>query len=153
MKNKGYTFKYGSKSQICSIWCAPWSSINYNNYTLQVSVTMNADLEFTITGQGQDQQLQLATISSTNPSIDGNVEPPAGACKCNNRELQQSFLKNLRSALTDNLTNMMSHDFPGISLFALKNILFPAKNIVDLKEAYVPGDAVVFGNIVIDPSP
>ena len=154
MNNEGYTFMYGFRSQFCGIFgCGHWSSIYYNNYTVQVTVTMNADLEFTITGQGQDQQLQLATIPSTNPCIKGNVEPPAGACKCNDSELKQSFLKNLRSALTDNLTNMLKHDFPSISLFALKNILFPAKNIVDLKEAYVPGDAVVFGNIVIDPSP
>ena len=138
MKDKDYTFKYGTRYS--------WSPIDYKNYSVQVTVTMSANLDFTVSGKGQDQKLQLATVSSTNPDMKGNLEPPGGACKCNDRELQQSFVKNLNSALTENLKVALKHNFPSVSLFALKNILFPAKNIIDLKEVYVPGDATVFGS-------
>jgi hypothetical protein len=44
------------------------------------------------------------------------------------------------------LTNIFHQNLQSVSLFALKNLLFPAKNVIEMKEASVPGDMVVFGN-------
>lgn len=35
-----------------------------------------------------------------------------------------------------------------VSIFNLSNLLFPGKSLIDFKEAYVPGDLLVVGNVV-----
>ena len=147
MEGKEYKFKYGKRYQYCQgTVCDPWSSIDYSNYSLKVNVTMNATLGFHVTGTGQNQLLDLAVIPSTNPFVDGNLEPPAGACECNDRDLQKSFLKNLQTGMEPKLKSIFDKKFTSVSVFALKNILFPAKNIMEFKEAFVPGDMIIFGN-------
>ena len=147
MDQREYSFKYGSRSQSCGMFgCGKWSSINYSNHSLKVTVNMNATLTFKVTGAGQNQLLQLDGIPTTNPLITGQVEQPAGFCKTNDRALQQAFLKNLRTGMEPKLKPIFDATFTSVSLFALKNILFPAKNLVNMKEAYVPGDMIVFGN-------
>ncbi|ODA40653.1 MAC/perforin domain-containing protein [Desulfosporosinus sp. BG] len=45
-------------------------------------------------------------------------------------------------------TKIQSLTFDSVSLFALENLLFPNKNCIDLKIAYVPGDLLVLGNFI-----
>ena len=150
MEKKEYPFKYGSHMQICHMFgCGPWSDIIYSNYSLAVNVSLNADLEFIIKGTGQDQKVQLINVESTNPMIDGKLQPPAGACECKNNDPQQPFLDKIRKEMTQPLTSMLKRQFTAVSLFALKNILFPAQNLLDMKKAYVPGDMVIFGNFTV----
>lgn len=150
-KNK-YPFKYGDKVRSCTIFgCDDWSDIRYSNYTLGVEVIMYADLQFDVTGKGQNQQLKLSSVTSTNPIIKGQLEP-AGPCKSDNQELQKSFLETLQTEVAPKLKTMLKKDFLSISIFALKNILFPAKNFIDMQEAYIPGDLVVFGKFTVDTS-
>ncbi|KAL5479210.1 hypothetical protein EMCRGX_G022704 [Ephydatia muelleri] len=114
--------------------------------SLTVNVRMNANLEFINEGTGQDQKVKLKNVESTNPMITGELQPPAGACECNDRDLQKAFLDKIQTGMTPQLKNMLNQPFPAVSLFALKNILFPAQHLLDMKEAYVPGDMVIFGN-------
>ena len=138
---KEYQFMYGES---CSSGFTSWSPIKYSNYSLNVNVTMNATLGFDVTGTGQNQLLNVNP--STNQLIDGDLEPPAGACECNDRDLQNSFLKNLKTGMEPKLKSIFEKEFTSVSLFALKNILFPAKNLIELKEVFVPGDMIIFGN-------
>ena len=142
MKEEEYQFKYGESSQFCSFGCRDWSSINYSNYSLKVNVTMNSTLGFHVTGTGQNQLLNVVVLS-TNPVINGDLET-LGVCICNDGELQKSFLENLRTGMEPKLR--FDKTFTSVSLFALKNILFPAKNLIEFKEAFVPGDMIIFGN-------
>ena len=147
MDKKDYPFKYGSRSRTCGFgWCGNWSAINYRNYSLAVNVSMKADLQFIIKGNGQDQHIQLNKIDSASSMITGELQPPAGACECNDRELQKAFLERLQTEVEPQMTRMLDKPFTSVSLFALKNILFPAENLLDMKEAYVTGDMVIFGN-------
>ena len=143
MKEKENKFKYGKCHQSFSFSCNPWSAIKYSHYSLKVNVTMNATLGFHVTG---NQVLNLAVVPSTNPFIDGDLELPAGGCKCNDREFQKSFLENLRTGMEPQSKSIFDKKFTSVSLFALKNILLPAKNIIELKEVFVPGDMIIFGN-------
>ena len=148
MKSKEYKFKYGEHYKTCTMFpCNHCSGIKYHSHhSLKVNITMNATLGFRITGIGLNQLLNLAVIPSTNPFIDGDLEPPAGACKSNDRDLQKSFLKTLRTGMEPKLKSIFDKKFTSVSLFALENILFPAKNLIELKEAFVPGDMIIFGN-------
>ena len=146
MKAKVYSFKYGSRSQLFGRFGHQWSEISYKNYSLAVNVVMKTNMKFIIEGSGQNQKVQLEKVDSTNPMITGDLQPTAAACKCNDRELQEAFLDSLRKGMTPQLASMLKKPFTAVSLFALKNILFPAQNLLDMKEAYVPGDMVIFGN-------
>ena len=140
------TFKYGSQSRLCAVvGCSSWSGISYSNYTLQVNVRTGAGLPITVSGSGQNQNISIMPTQS-DVHIKGTLEPPAGACKCNDRDLQKSFLEKLQKNMKPKLTEMFSIKFAPVSIFALKNILFPAKNLIEMKEAALPGDLVVFGN-------
>jgi hypothetical protein len=152
MDKTNYKFKYGSRYKFCGMFQSNWSSIFYSDFNLKISVDLAADLKFEVSGKSevsgkrQNQVVQLSPIATTESLINGDLEPPAGACKCNDRELQKTFLYRLRSGMTPRLTSMLKKDFSSISLFALKNILFPAEDFIALKEIYLPGDLVVFGD-------
>jgi hypothetical protein len=45
-------------------------------------------------------------------------------------------------------SQMAGIQFSAISLFAVYNLLFPAKNIIKTDAAYVPGDLLVLGHFV-----
>lgn len=146
-RKKSYPFKYGSRSKICGFSCGKWSSIGYKHHSLKVTITMNANFKFTVQGSGQNQEVQLEVVESTNPIVDGEVEPPAGLCKTSDHDLQQAYLSHLKASIEPELISLFSRKFSSISVFALKNILFPDENFIDLKQVNVPGDMVVFGTI------
>lgn len=135
-----YTFQYGHGSSATS-----YSDIYFSDYSVKVNMSLNASLKFSVSGKGQKQDLQLASISSVNETINGDLEP-GGSCRCNHHDLQQGYLDNLRTNMGPKLDSILNIKFPSVSLFALENILFPEKNVIDLKEIYVPGDLVIFGN-------
>ncbi|XP_038061127.1 uncharacterized protein LOC119731911 [Patiria miniata] len=141
-----YDFEYGSRDKLCDVYgCGDWHKVVYKPYSTTVDINMDSTLPFAVTGTGQDQSLKVESTSS-NVKVDGNFEPPSGACGCDDSELQSRFLTTLRNNLIPQMKAVFNRPFPSISIFALKNILFPAKNVIDLKEAFVPGDMVVFGN-------
>ena len=140
-----YDFKYGEQVQSCEFSCGSWSDIGYHDYSLQVTVNSGAQLPMTVAGSGQNQALVIQPTDS-DVDISGDLEPPAAACHCNDRDLQKRFLTNLQTHMKPKLKGMFDVQFKSVSIFALKNILFPAKNVIDMKEAALPGDLVVFGN-------
>ena len=84
-----YGFKYGTQSQLCTLWCGPWSGITYTNHSVKVTIRMDDNLAFTVTGKGQQQNIQLQPVppNKTETFIQGSIEPPAGFCNTNDRDL------------------------------------------------------------------
>ena len=147
-KSEDISFKVGS--QTCGP-AGPCSSIDYNKTgTATVQITMSADLSFQVTGTGQDQQLQLSPVSSTHPLVVTGTIHASGNCKCDDNQLQKKFQAKLSDNAEPKLKTVLNRQFKAVSLFALKNILFPEKNLIDMKAAYVPGDLVIFGNFASD---
>ena len=142
-------FDYGYRFKMVGPYLpGEWSEINYEEHKFKVTITMNANLHFLIEGTGQNQELKLRSVENIDTIIDGDVIPESGACsRHNDHHIQDMYLKTLRSTLKPKLETLFKQEFPAISLFALKNILFPAENFINLKEAYVPGDFVVFGKL------
>lgn len=48
---------------------------------------------------------------------------------------------------TPMLERLFSFKFPQVNAFAVSNLLFPAQHILSLKDVYVPGDLVIFGDV------
>lgn len=45
------------------------------------------------------------------------------------------------------LDGLFTFKFPQVNAFAVSNLLFPAQHILSLRDVYVPGDLVIFGNV------
>lgn len=52
----------------------------------------------------------------------------------------------IAAAAQENLVGLFKVPLPEVNAFAVSNLLFPGKNILDFQSAYVPGDLVVFGD-------
>jgi hypothetical protein len=145
--DKSYDFKYGSRTRMYSLFSdGHWSSIAYSSYSLKVNLRVSSRLPIVVSGSGQNQSVEIEASPSNVELFKPNLEPPAGACECNDRELQKEFFDQLKKTVPGKLIKLFNQKFESVSLFALKNLLFPAKNLIDMKESYVPGDMIVFGN-------
>lgn len=121
-----------------------WDTYSWDDYSLSVTVTVSGILSIAVSGTGQDQKVQIqAPVSSIN--INGALAS-GGACSCDDRQLQQEFLGQLQAQLPSLIRAQVDIPFNSVSLFAVKNLLFPCQNIVDLKAAYAPGDLIIFGD-------
>ncbi|KUM02984.1 hypothetical protein AWB61_12925 [Chromobacterium sp. F49] len=118
---------------------------SWDNHQLDVTVSLSSDLPISFGGSGQNQQIDI-NASSAIVKVGGNLSP-AGSCETNDRELQSNFLDQLSNQLPPYIRSNLGVNFQGISLFALKNLLFPANNIITFNGAYTPGDMIVFGTI------
>ena len=119
---------------------------------LLFKVTISGDIGLSIVGKGQNQLVQVSPFKSSGDGhyFDGTVQQH-GDCDCDNEdEIQSKFTQQLNDALSQQLTTIFDQKFSSVSIFALKNILFPAKNLIDMQQAYVPGDLVIFGNFTKD---
>ncbi len=143
-KNQGFQ-AYRCTAYPCGLGSC--QSCSWQNYSLDVTVDLSGTYRIQIVGSGLNQQVK---IDSKPPEVkvDGKLDD-AGACKCNDRDLQQSFIDLLRKDVPEQLAKQIGGlPFESISLFALKSLLFPEQNIVNLEKAYIPGDLVIFGNFV-----
>lgn len=144
LKDACFMFKYGVKMQICQPSKPPgaWSKILYKDFTLKANFEVTADVGLAVVGRGQNQLLKISVA----PSATGTLERPSDAPEDIGQALQKFFIAALESEMKSSLEFMLNQNTSAVTLFALKNILFPCKNMIVFKEAYVPGDLVVFGN-------
>ena len=53
----------------------------------------------------------------------------------------------ITAAASAALTELFQVPLPQINAFAVSNLLFPGKNILDFQSVYLPGDLVIFGDV------
>jgi hypothetical protein len=122
---------------------AHWGS--WSDYTVDVTVTMNGAYPLTVGGDADLQTLQIASTPPTMTIIPPNIQP-AGACECNDNALKLKVAGMLAKSVPAAVQAQMAGiKFQAVSLFALYNLLFPARKFIKMGIAYVPGDLVVFG--------
>ncbi len=115
-----------------------------NAYTTDVNVSVNALLPVTVGGAGRDQTIQIS-VSNKEVNVDGRMSG-GGPCGCADMESQvNAAIKNQIPAQMVSVTNI---SFDSLSVFALKNLLFPSDNFINLKSAQVPGDMLVLGEFI-----
>ena len=144
-KNSGIELDYNeTQTVLFEVWTPlkkKWSR-EYTDVTIKVTGTQGIE----IVGSGLDQKVK---IDSNEPDVTivGTIHHKQG-CNCENNEyLKQSFDKQLKQQVPEQLAKQIGGiEFEPISLFALKNLLFPGQNIVVLESAYIPGDLAIFGN-------
>jgi hypothetical protein len=114
----------------------------WNDMSVDVTTTMGTSLPISVTGSGQQQGIQIAS-SAVAVTADGNI----ASGPCSGGSLQRDILDAYRGAAVPAITTAVSITFPSISVFALKNLLFPATNLVNMSSpVYAPGDLVILGS-------
>ncbi|ABC21000.1 hypothetical protein Rru_A0195 [Rhodospirillum rubrum ATCC 11170] len=110
-------------------------------------VTMTGSYPLKTTGQGLAQVVEFA---NTNPSVTFSKASnltPQGPCDCNDNDLKIALLNALGAAVPAKLkASIEKVQFKSISVLALESLLFPADQLVNMRDASVPGDLLVVGS-------
>ena len=137
---QSFQYYYCPPPPPCGISQCYWASAS-----LPVTISINFPMPLVVSGAGQNQSVQIQT-SPASPVIDGTLDS-SGPCTCNNRNVQEQFLSQLRQQLPAPLVAGVNVQFKSVSLFALENLLFPGQSFIQLQAAYAPGDMAVFGSL------
>ena len=129
--------------------CSPGHWGNWQNSSATAYVTMTGAYPLTVTGSGAAQLVQFANIEPTVTFAQSSDLKPTGPCECNDNDLKIALLKSLGDSVPATLKQYMAKiSFKPISVFALENLLFPAEQLITMREARVPGDLLVVGSFL-----
>ncbi|GGA41182.1 hypothetical protein [Dyella nitratireducens] len=129
--------------------CSPGGWGNWHGSSATAYITMTGAYPLEVTGTGRDQLVKFSTVE---PSVDFSQSSdlkPTGPCECNDNDLKIALLKSLGDSVPKTLKQYMQQiTFKPISVFALENLLFPAEQLITMKQARVPGDLLVVGSFL-----
>ncbi|MEA9414187.1 hypothetical protein [Flavobacterium sp. PL02] len=112
-----------------------------SDYTLNISASM----PLTISGTGREQNISFK-MTNQDVKISGHLSG-GGPCGCGN-DLQALFNIQLNEQIPPKLTKQLNVSFNDVSVFALKNLIFPQGNYIELKDVNCPGDLLITGSII-----
>lgn len=116
----------------------------WDDDSVAVTTTLSTLLPVAVNGTGQEQELQIS-VSGTSLTASGAIN----SGHCSDGSLQSTLLDAYRTAAGSAIPAAVSVAFPSLSFFALKNLLFPAANMVNMESpTYAPGDLVILGTFV-----
>ncbi|MCD7972840.1 MAG: hypothetical protein LUG18_09275 [Candidatus Azobacteroides sp.] len=104
-------------------------------------LTISGNLPLTISGLGREQDI-IINLKDQLPTI---VVKTSGGGSCGCDDIQKHINNKLGELLMPALKKNLSMDFKSISVFVLKNLLFPFDNYINLQQVYVPGDVLILG--------
>lgn len=107
-----------------------------------VSVEVNAFLPLSVGGSGRDQTVSIATTSQ-GVRIAGHL---SGGGASGTSDLSAQVNQQIQNQVPSQISGNLSIQFGAVSVFALKNLLFPADNYIGFESCHVPGDLLLLGN-------
>lgn len=123
-----------------------WNCTTTSDHTMSTDfgLDVHAVLPLSIGGSGRDQTVQIATTGKS-ITVNGHL---AGGGPCNSDDLAAQVNQQIRSQIPTQIANKLSFQFTSISVFALKNLLFPADDYISFSHAAIPGDLLLTGTFV-----
>jgi len=129
--------------------CSPGYWGNWQDSSATAYVTMTGAYPLQVVGSGAAQVVQFANIEPTVSFDKSSDLKPTGPCECNDNDLKIALLNSLGDSVPATLKQYMAKiSFKPISVFALENLLFPAEQLITMREARVPGDLLVVGSFL-----
>lgn len=125
----------------CIFNCDPKCS--ESDLSTGVDVNVNATLSVEIGGAGRDQTIRVKVLSPAG-SVTGHM---AGGGPSGSDDFAAQVNNAIRDQLPPQVVKQLDVPFDPVSVFALKNLLFP-KNYISFEGSYVPGDLLVVGSFV-----
>ncbi|HEY0459342.1 MAG TPA: hypothetical protein VGC97_09420, partial [Pyrinomonadaceae bacterium] len=142
--NKKNVFYFNQSSKSCSIFGC--GSPNVSKLSTDITLSIVASLPTEVGGSGREQTLKI-NLSNKSVAVDART---SGGGPCGSDDLQSQVNKQLQGSLPNQVTSKINVTFKDVSVFALKNLLFPSKNYLNLQSVYVPGDLLILGNFTTD---
>ncbi|WP_013335057.1 hypothetical protein [Gloeothece verrucosa] len=106
-----------------------------------VSVGVLANLPLGVGGSGREQTVYI-NIDNQAVTITGHM---SGGGPSSSDDLQAQVNQKINSQVPSQIVSQLNVSFQPISVFALKNLLFPSNNYINFSAAYVPGDLLIVG--------
>lgn len=113
-----------------------------SNLSSDVTVNVNAYLPVNVGGKGRNQTV-LITTTSKGVTVSGHL---SGGGPSGSDDLEAQVNQQIRNQVPKQIADKLSLQFDSISVFALKNLLFPADNYITFSACAVPGDLLLLGN-------
>ena len=140
--SKKNTFYFNEKSKTCGIFGC--NSPRTRRQSTDITLNIYTSLPTEITGSGRDQGVKI-NLSDKDVSISART---SGGGPCGSDDLQSKVNNQLKQTLPQQIKDKINVGFNGVSVFALKNLLFPSNNYIDLQSVYVPGDLLILGDFI-----
>ncbi|BFT30213.1 hypothetical protein D210916BOD24_13890 [Alteromonas sp. D210916BOD_24] len=99
-----------------------------------------------VSGSGRNQAIKIA-INSQGVTVTGHL---AGGGPSGSDDLQAKVNQQVKSQVAPKVEEQLNVSFDSVSLFAIKNLLFPSNNYINFSEAAVPGDLLILGTFAKD---
>ncbi len=111
-------------------------------HSTDVTVNVSAVLPLSVGGTGREQTVNIDTKSQGVP-VDGHL---SGGGPSGKDDLEARVNQEIQKQIPGQLAPKLTFKFEPISVFALKNLLFPSGNYIHFSSAAVPGDLLLLGN-------
>jgi hypothetical protein len=138
--NKTNVFYFNQSSKTCTIFGCTTPSVS--KLSTDITLSIVASLPTEVGGSGREQTLKI-NLSDKSVAVAART---SGGGPCGSDDLQSQVNKQLQGSLPSQVTSKINVSFKDVSVFALKNLLFPSKNYLNLQSVYVPGDLLILGN-------
>ncbi|QPF87508.1 hypothetical protein IC762_14985 [Bradyrhizobium genosp. L] len=115
-------------------------------FTTEYNINIDSIVPLTITKSGREQDIHI-DVKNVSVEVSGHMSG-GGPSNCDN--IQAIFNRNVNEQLPPQVKAKLNVGFAPISIFALKNLLFPTKNYIDMQDIAAPGDVLLLGNFKTD---
>ena len=141
--SRGQRLEYNQHS-CTTVYPCFWNCTRCNDSTLATDVTIEvrSSLPLGVGGSGRNQTIQIKTTSQ-GVAVSGHL---SGGGPSGSDDLAAQVNQQIQSQVPQQIVQKLSIQFEAVSVFALKNLLFPANNYITFSSCGVPGDLVLLGN-------
>lgn len=142
--SRGQSLQYNQHSCTTFYPCYFGGCTSCRDSTLATDVTIEvrASLPLGVDGSGRNQTIQIKTTSQ-GVVVGGHL---SGGGPSGSDDLAAQVNQQIQSQVPQQIVQKLSIQFEAVSVFALKNLLFPANNYITFSSCGVPGDLILLGN-------
>lgn len=137
-----FTQKACSTYWPCLFNCGPRCS--ESGLSTDVNMNVQANLPVAVEGTGRNQSIKIA-MSNQAVTVTGHM---SGGGPSGSDDLMAQVNQKIQQQIPAQIVKNMNVPFDAISVFALKNLLFPSDNVIKFEAAKVPGDLLIVGTFV-----
>ena len=142
--SRGQSLQYNQRactSYYPCLWnCDPRCSDS--KLATDVTIEVKAALPLSVGGSGRNQTIEIKT-SGQGVVVSGHL---SGGGPSGSDDLKAQVNQQIQSQVPAQIAEKLSIQFDSISVFALKNLLFPSNNYISFSSCGVPGDLILLGN-------
>ena len=115
-----------------------------SNLSTDVNMNVQANLPVAVDGTGRNQSIKIS-MSNQEVTVTGHM---SGGGPSGSDDLMAQVNQKIQQQIPQQIVKNMNVPFDAISVFALKNLLFPSDNVIKFEAARVPGDLLIVGTFV-----